>query len=169
MLNDKIELEDNEWDRFFEVLDHSNSLNTTAYNLFRALRSGHIDSLASTSSDLFNALGMEFSEYVRSTSHDFDYCDVLADKLERFFKLGLIGLKAHILLSLLKMGVNHNRWFAERKFLQLAGPNLDESIVKRILIDVEAEPFDLDYYLSAWEISIKVNRIQLHPLLAVCK
>ena len=166
LLNEKAELSDNEWDRFFEVLDRSNGVYPTPYNLFRALRGWHIDSLASTSSDLFNALGMQFSEYVRTAAHDFDYCDVLGDKLERFFKRGLIALKAHVLISLLMMGVSHNRWFVERKFLQLAGPGLDSKIAKRILLDVEAESFDLVNYLARWEISINANRMQLHPLIA---
>jgi hypothetical protein len=166
LLNEKAELSDDEWDRFFEVLDRSDGVYPTPYNLFRALRSGHIDSLASTSPDLFNALGMRFSEYVRSTSHNFDYCDVLADKLERFFKLGSISLKAHVLVTLLKMGVSHNRWFVERKFLQLADLNLDSRIAKRVLLDVEADSFNLKYYLAQWEISISSNRSQLHPFIA---
>lgn len=166
LLNEKEELSDDEWDQFFEVLDHSNGVYPTPYNLFLAIRSGHIESLALTSPDLFNALGMQFSEYVRSTAHDFDYCDVLASKLELFFKLGLIALKAHILISLLKMGVSHNRWFVEQKFLQLAGPSLDCRIAKKVLLDVDADSFNLEYYLELWEISINSNRSQLHPLIA---
>lgn len=166
LLNEKEELTDNEWDRFFEVLDSSNGVYLTPYNLFRALRKSHIESLASTSLDLFTALGMQFSEYIRSSSHDFDYCDVLADKLDRFFTLGSIVLKAHVLISLLEMGVSHNRWFVERKFLQLAGSNLDIKVAKRILLDVDADSFDLEYYLNRWEISINSSRSQLHPLIA---
>jgi serine/threonine protein kinase len=165
LLNEKEELSDVEWDQFFEVLDQSNGIYPTPYNLFRAIRSGHISSLALTSSDLFNALGMQFSEYVRSNAHDFDYCDVLASKLELFFKQGLTALNAHILISLLKMGVSHNRWFVERKFLQLAGPSLDPKIANKILLDVDADSFDLEQYLASWEISINSNRSQLHPLI----
>jgi serine/threonine protein kinase len=166
LLSEKEELSDDEWDRFFEVLDCSTGGYQTSYNLFRSIMSGHISSLASTSPDLFNALGMRFSEYVRSNSHTFDYCDVLADKLERFFNFGSISLKAHTLISLLKMGVSHNRWFVERKLLNLAGPSLDSKVANRVLLDVEADSFSLGYYLSCWEASIGANRLQLHPLIA---
>jgi len=64
------------------------------------------------------------------------------------------------------MGVSHNRWFVERKFLQLANPNLDNRIANRILLDVDADSIDLKDYLARWEISINSNRSQLYPLIA---
>ena len=163
LLSTKNELTDDEWDRFFELLElAANGL--VSYNLFRAIKNEHIELLAPKAPDLFNALGMRFSDYVRSIGHDFDYCDVLADKLERFFLHGSIALKAHTLISLLEMGVSHNRWFVERKFQRLAGPDLDIRVVQRVLLDVDADSFNLERYLGNWEVSISASRKSLHPL-----
>lgn len=164
LLNQETELTDNQWDQFFLILDKAHATDAP-YNIFRALRSGHIESLAASSSDLFNALGMEFSEYVRSSSHDFNYCDVLADKLEHFFKYAETALKAHILLTLLIMGVDHNRWFVERKFLKLASSRLEHNVAQRMLIDIKLEPINFASYIKRWEESISVSKSQLHPLI----
>lgn len=165
LLNSKDELSDDEWDRFFEVLEHANVNGKATYNLFRAIRHQHMDGLAFSSHDLMNSLGMQFSEYVRRIAHDFDYCDVLADKLEKLFTLGTIALKSHVLLSLLIMGVEHNRWFVERKFAQLAGSTLDDKVAQRFMVDVEADSIDLERYLSHLERSITTNRESLHLLI----
>lgn len=160
-------LSDDEWDRFFSVLEQASGVFPTLYNMFRALREVHIDNLAGLSPDLLNALGMRFSEYVRSNAHDFDYCDVLADKMEKFFGVGSIALKAHIIVSLLQMGVKHNRWFVERKFLKLASPTLDANVAMRLQLDINAEDIDMKTFLSLWEISISTSRALLHPVLGL--
>lgn len=164
-LTEKDELSDPEWDRFFELLVEAEPY-PDRYNLFRAVRVPHIDQLAATEPELFNALGIQFSEYVRDTSHDFNYCDVLADKLQHMYSTDLVGLKAHILLTLLIMGVDHNRWYVERKFLNLAGLTLEEQIAERFMLDVEMEGIDLENYLSRWERSIGSSRDSIHPLIA---
>jgi hypothetical protein len=110
---------------------------------------------------------MQFSEYVREIAHNFDYCDVLADKMEKLFSIGSIALKAHVLLSLLVMGTSHNRWFVERKFFGLAGDALDDKVAQRFMVDVEADGLDLEPLLSHLEWSISVNRNLLHPRIRV--
>jgi serine/threonine protein kinase len=167
LLNSKDELSDDEWDRFFELLEYADIRSTATYNLFRSIRIQHIDTLAATSHDLLNALGMQFSEYVREIAHNFDYCDVLADKMEKLFSIGSIALKAHVLLSLLVMGTSHNRWFVERKFFGLAGDALDDKVAQRFMVDVEADGLDLEPLLSHLEWSISVNRNLLHPRIRV--
>lgn len=163
LLNVKDELTDDEWDRFFEALGDVTTWRPALYSLFKAVRSEHFVVLSKKDPGLLNALGMEFSAYVRSFPHDFNYCDVLADELGILFNLGNVALKAHCLLTLLVMGVSHNRWFVERKFLHLAAPECEQRVIKRFLLDVETESIDLDELISGWERSIKASRSQLHP------
>jgi serine/threonine protein kinase len=165
-LKEKNALDDDEWDRLFALLERNSSQWQTTYNIFRAIREDHINSLRASSAELLNALGMRFSEYVRNTSHDFDYCDVLADKLENFFNVGNVSLQAHVALTLLIMGVSHNRWFVERKFLKLCSAVLDNRVASRILLDTKVEEIPLARYLSDWERSINSSRHYLHPMLA---
>jgi serine/threonine protein kinase len=163
LLNQKDLLTDDEWDRFFEALGDVSVWRPAMYGLIRAVRKEHFISLLQEDPSLFNALGMEFSTYARIHSHDFNYCDILADKLEELFKLGSITLKAHCLLTFIKLGVSHNRWFVERKFLRLAGPDCDHRVIKRFLLEIDTEDINFDKLISNWEKSIGANRHQLHP------
>lgn len=167
LLNENDQLNDHQWDRFFLVLEQAAKGFMTKYTLFRAIRIQHIESLATSSPDLLNALGMQFSEYVRENQHNFDYCDVLADKLDKFFSIGAVALKSHVLLSLLVMGTSHNRWFVERKFMRLAGEMLEDNVAQRFMLDIDADEVDLDRQLSHLEASISVSRDMLHPRLRV--
>ena len=160
LLNTSDTLTDDEWDRFFEALGDANIWKVAMYPLFRAIRREHFVTLSESDPNLFNALGMEFSIYVRNYSHDFNYCDILADKLEEVFNLGSIGLKAHCLLTFIMMGVSHNRWFVERKFIKLASKDCDPRIIKRLLLEVEAEEIDFNGLVSKLENSLGASRDQ---------
>lgn len=165
LLKDKDTLTDDEWDVFFELLNKSSEDWAILYKLFLALRTAHFAELATSEPGLLNALGMEFSGYTRRYSHNFDYCDVLADKLEAFYNLGKVALKAHCLMTLLVMGVGHNRWFVERKLLRLADHGCDTRVIDRLLLDVETENINLEMYLKRWEQSLGVSLSYLHPKL----
>jgi serine/threonine protein kinase len=158
-------LSDSEWDRSYNFLDDSVDNKSARRNVFAVLTTAHIQLLAASSPELLNAVGIEFSEYVRNEGHDFDYCDVLSDKLEALFALGSVRLRAHTLLSLLVMGVNHNRWFVERKFVRLASPSLDPAVAERLGMDVQAEGVNFRHFIERMERSINVNRTVLHPFL----
>lgn len=169
LLQTKDVLSDDEWDNFFDILSRNGELWPVRYQLFRALRTAHFIGLADQAPSLLNALGFEFSNYTRNAAHDFDYCDVLADKLEVIFNLASIALKAHCLLTFLIMGVDHNRWFVERKLLKLANHECDARVISRLLLDADAEEIDLEYYLDRWEISIQSSVSSLHPKLQILK
>ena len=127
----------------------------------------YFSSLLGSSQELLNAIASEFSLFARDTSHDFDYCDVLAGKLETIFSIGSIRLKAHCLVSLLIMGVDHNRYFVENKFVRLASSNLDENVIERIKMDAAAEAINLDRYIQRLERSLGISRSLLHPSLTL--
>lgn len=165
LLQTKDKLTDDEWDMFFELLNKSSEEWMILYKLFLALRTAHFTELASTAPGLLNALGMEFSSYTRRYSHNFNYCDVLADKLEAFFNLGKVALKAHCLITLLMMGVGHNRWFVERKLLVLANHSCDDVVIDRLLMDVETDSIDLRRFLMGWHNSLGLSLELLHPKL----
>lgn len=156
---------DNEWDRVYEFLSKSDITTQSKANIFSALTSTHFHNISNSSRELLNAIASEFSSFTRNTSHNFDYCDVLAGKLESIFEIGSIRLKAHCLISLLIMGVDHNRYFVENKFVRLASGNLDENVIERIKMDVAAEAINLERYIQRLERSLSINRSVLHPSL----
>lgn len=158
-------LTDNDWDRVYNFLNKPETVRQSKQNIFSVLTSAHFQQLAASSIELLNALATEFSLYTRNDAHNFDYCDVLADKLEAIYQCGSIRVKAHCLLTLLIMGVDHNRYFVENKFIRLASPKIDNNIAERIQMDIEAEEINFAGYISRLERSVGTSRALLHPLL----
>ena len=158
-------LTDGDWDRVYNFLSRPDTGDRSKQNLFSALTSTHFRELSESSAELLNALATEFSSYVRSNSHNFDYCDVLADKLEAIYQCGSIGIKAHCLITLLVMGVDHNRYFVENKFVRLASVTIDNNIAERVKMDIEAEEIDFAGYITRLESSVGASRSSLHPIL----
>lgn len=165
ILQDGRALTDNEWDRVYNFINRPETVAQSKKNIFSVLSSDHFRELSNSSAELLNALATEFSNYARNEGHDFDYCDVIADKLEAIFLCGSIGIQAHCLISLLVLGVDHNRWFVENKFLRLASPQMNSNIAERVELDIEAEEFDFKTYIKRMEKSIGNRTHLLHPLL----
>lgn len=158
-------LTDNDWDRVYSFLSRPETVEQSKQNIFSVLTSAHFQQLATSSMELLNAVATEFSLYARNKSHNFDYCDVLADKLETIYQCGSVRLKSHCLLTLLVMGVDHNRFFVENKFIRLASPKIENNIVERIQMDIAAEEIGFATYISRLERSVGRSRDLLHPLL----
>ncbi|QNK72196.1 serine/threonine protein kinase [Variovorax sp. PAMC28562] len=158
-------LTDNEWDRVYAYAEDSNRTAVNLRNIFTAFSAARIVELADSSSELLNAIGSEFSSFVRDQSHDFDYCDVLADRIEVLFNRAGVALQAHCLITLAELGVSHNRWFVERKFAKLASPNLPANVAERMLMDAEAEKIDLQALVRQIIDGINIKSHDLHSLL----
>ena len=152
------------WDRVFDFLDTDTAAGHPTYNVFRTLRLEHIEQLAADDPDLLASLGKMFADHCRTRSFDFDYCDILAAKAGLFFSLGEIGLKADMAVAMLRLGIDHNRWFVERKFMQMAGP-ISEELADRILVELKVLGIDFAYEFGRLERSISVGKDALHPVL----
>ncbi len=96
---------------------------------------------------------------------NFDYCDVLAGKAQVFYDLGETGLKADMAVAMLILGLDHNRWFVERKFLQMASPATPEAVVQRMIVEMSVQAIDFDYQFRRMGNSISIDKEVLHPLL----
>jgi serine/threonine protein kinase len=166
LLQDNTTLSDEQWDQLFDVLTHARDEPDVQSLFYRYVRAGHLRALAASSPVLLSALSTQMSDYARSTAHDFDYCDVLADKLTVAFELGNAALRAHCLITLLAMGVSHNRWFVERRFIELAAPSLSDAVAQRVAMDVAADGLPWSGWLAALKLSLRLEQLPLHPMLA---
>jgi eukaryotic-like serine/threonine-protein kinase len=155
-----------QWDRIFGFLDDNEENTKAAANVFRALRRDHIDQLAQEDPDLLGALGHQFADHCRNNPFDFDYCDVLAAKAQRFYDGGDVQLKAVIAVAMLMLGTSHNRWFVERKFMQMAGTTIPDELAARILVEMEVLKIDLREQFAHLALSIAADKAALHPMLA---
>jgi len=137
-----------EWDVVFDFLDETPDTGIPTKNVFRALKREHIEQLHTDDPDLMDALGKMFANHCRTRSFDFDYTDILAAKAQLFYDYGEFGLKADIAIGLLVMGTNHNRWFVERKFLSMAGPEAHEALIKRMIVEMSVLNVDVNLELK---------------------
>jgi len=154
-----------EWDEIFDFLDVTPDTGMPTHNVFQSLRLEHINHLGAEDPDLMSALGKMFADHCRKRSFNFDYCDVLAGKAQAFYDLGETGLKADMAVAMLILGLDHNRWFVERKFLQMASPAAPEPVVQRMIVEMSVQAIDFDYQFRRMGNSISVDKEVLHPLL----
>lgn len=167
LLNSEDKLTDKQWDNVFLLLDDTDPNSQTYALLLRAFTKNHLLDLRSDSPDLLYAFAGTYIDYVNEgRGHfDFDYCDVIADKLTWLFEIGDISIRAQALLAMLGLGTSHNRWFVERRFMNLAGPSLDTPTAERVIMEVEVRGLNLIPDIQHLESSINISRSQLSPFL----
>ena len=158
-------LSEEQWDDIFLLLEDDNESLSNCRNIFVNVNDEHIKQLESESPELFNALGHYLASFIYNNSFDFDYCDIIASKAEQFYVGGDLAIKAKIALSLLELGVSHNRWYVERKFLRLAGKDISDNLANRIIAEIEVDEIDFENQMQRLESSIRATRKSLHPKL----
>lgn len=156
---------EDQWDEIFDFLDTTPEDGRPARNVFQALRRDHIEQLGSDDPDLMAALGKMFANHCRERSFDFDYCDVLAAKAQLFYDLGDTGLKADTAVAMLMLGVNHNRWFVMRKFMQMSGPSITEAVAQRIVVELSVRGINFPSKFTGLTGAISASPDMLHPAL----
>lgn len=158
-------LDETQWDQVFLALEDAEPIGRSMAALLLAFTRDHLIQLQTDAPDLLEAFASYYTEYADrgKGGFDFSYCDVIADKLGWLFELGDIGTKAKTIISLLILGASHNRWSVENKFMQLAGPTLDNSVAERIVTEVNVRGLLLTKYINHVETSIGTNRANLHP------
>jgi hypothetical protein len=82
------------------------------------------------------------------------------------YEEGDLTVKAKIALSLLELGVSHNRWYVQRKFMKLAGSSITEHLANRILVEIEVNEINFEHKILHIENSIDTTRQHLHPILS---
>lgn len=166
LLQEKDELTEQEWDRVFQQIDENEEKKASNHALFSALTTAQLEQLAAEAPDLLASLGRDYAKYAQDGSFPFDYCDVIATRAEVFYNRGELDLKAAIAIAMLELGTSHNRWFVERKFVQMAGPSISDELAARIATEIDVQKYHFSYAIARLERSISVSRSALHPLLS---
>ncbi|RVH00097.1 serine/threonine protein kinase [Sinorhizobium meliloti] len=152
------------WERLADFVESSNNSGDLLAILGR-LQVDRIEHLCSNAPAAASRIGLVFADWIRRTAFNFDYCDALANRLDAFFQLHDFETKVECLLALLALGTSHNRWYVERKFMQLCGSEMDDNLAKRVAIHFRIAETDVCRMVDHLESSIKVSRSELHPAL----
>ena len=158
--DDPIEVEI--WSNIVSYIE-DNSLTDDTTLLLNSINIDKINEIVRSNIALANRLAIAYSEWVKNRSFVFTQCDGIANRLEQFMILDDLNVKVEILLALLFMGTAHNRWYVERKFYQLVGTDMDESLAKRFALELRVIGEDSCSKIDHLEQSISVSRGRFHP------
>lgn len=152
------------WERLAEYLDHETD-NANRAAICRQLDNDRINTLCDAAPAAASRIGIHFARWVRETSFPFEYCDALANRLEEFFHRIDFEAKVEGLMAMLELGTSHNRWFVERKFADLCGPDMDANLAKRMAVQFRIGDMDVCRNIAHLEASVSISRELLHPIL----
>ena len=165
LISNEDQLDDDQWDRVFNLIDENEDHGQSNYNIMRAISGDQIEGLYKLAPDMFHGLGELYAKFATSQAFLFEYCDVISDKAEIFYNCGDLQLKAKIALSVLELGTSHNRWRVEHQFMRMVGPDIDDALADRIKVEIQVQGVNFLQQMEHVEGSISANRDQLHPKL----
>ena len=152
------------WDSLADFLDFEAVQTDRAAICFK-LDQNRIAELCGLESASANRIAISFAKWVQGASFNFEYCDGLANRLEGFFGLPDFEAKVECLMAMLEMGTSHNRWYVERKFARLCGPDMEVNLAKRLGVEFRIRESDVCRSVEYLERSIDFNRDEFHPAL----
>jgi hypothetical protein len=161
------------WNNLADFLEHSATA-AEKNAIFGLMASDRIAALCQASPFAANQIGSVFARWVGSGTFNFESCDAMANRLEQFYQQTNFETRVDCLMAFLQMGTSHNRWYVERMFFALCGPDLDGNLAKRFAVQLRVMDNAVCRMISHLEFSIKVSRHQLHPAIAatladICK
>ena len=165
LISNEDQLDDDQWDRVFNVIDENDDRGESNDNIMRTISGDQIEALYELAPDMFHGLGELYAKFATSRSFQFEYCDIISDKAEIFYNYGDLQLKAKITLAMLELGTSHNRWRVEHQFMKMAGPDVDDALADRIKVEIQVQGVDFLRHMEHVEESIGASRDELHPKL----
>lgn len=139
--------------------------NPDAISVLRKLSIPHLDSLIEKYPKQGAKLGMLYARWIREQSFDFEECDGLSIRLQKFIDGCDIDVQCEALMAMLFLGTGHNRYYVERKFVQNVGKHLDDNLAKRLAIEIRVDERSSCKAIRHLQGSIGYNLSNLHPIL----
>ncbi|MBY3038634.1 serine/threonine protein kinase [Rhizobium laguerreae] len=153
------------WNRLAAYLDEKAARADIAAICGR-LTADRIETVCRDAPDSAKRIGLVFAEWVSGTAFNFDLSDAIANRVDVFFQNCDFETKVECLMALLELGTSHNRWYVERRFVSLCGPDMDENLAKRLVVKFHIEGKSaVCRKISHLEGSIDFERTNLHPRL----
>lgn len=142
-----------EFARFLARLDDA----TDKWNVLVNLDEEAIERFYEMDIGYADAIAIEYCEWISATGFNFDFCDVLVQRLVKIFDLGSMDAKAKAVMAIAEMGWSHHRFYVMRQLVQICGPEMDLSIAKRIAFEIQAEGAQTSFAESAADLSMKTD------------
>lgn len=173
LTNIEADIPEEDWKSIIDFVEDEYD-NPDAIAVLRKLSIQHIDNLILKYSRLSSKLGMLYARWIRENSFNFEECDGLSIRLQKFIDGCDIDVQCEALMAMLHMGTGHNRYYVEKKFVQNVGKSLDENLARRLAIEIRVDENESCKAIKHLQHSINYNVSNLHPILfnifnEVCK
>jgi len=134
------------------------------FEVLRAVDEEMIARFCSLDFALLKALSAIYFEWVEGFGFDWNFCDVVVRRVEKFYEIGDLEIKSHAAMAAAELGRSHNRYFVMGRVLGMCGGSIDDSLARRIAIEILAGDAAENFRACAEVISRQVH--EYHPRIA---
>ena len=107
--------------------------------LLRSMNAQLITRLNGLDDVLFSRSMDLLCEWAESTGFQWDYCDVVGDRLLEAYRVSPVCIRCRIVLAGLELAVSHNRWQVMNQVGAMLGQAADNGLVDRMLIELDLD------------------------------
>ena len=157
-------LSEDDWNKIVNFIEDEYD-SEDAIAVLRKLTINHIDQVLIKYPIIGSKLGMMYAKWIRDHSFNFDECDGLSIRLDKFIMSCGIDVQSECLMALLYLGTSHNRWYVEQKFVAHVDKNLDDNLAKRLSVEMRVDENQACSAIRHLEHSINYDLGKLHPIL----
>lgn len=151
------------WRRLLQTLDGADPSQRDL--LLRSINSDLILAVSSIDEVLLSRLMGHVCAWASSRSFDWNYCDVIGDRLLDAYRAAPVRLRVEIVLAALELAVSHNRWHVMHQVGGMLGTAADNGLVDRLIIEMGLDA-DIQYKLRRIETIIHWHRSHWHERIA---
>lgn len=107
--------------------------------MLRAIKVEAIEAVSSVDEILFSRLVDLLCKWASGRRFEWDYCDVIGDRLLAAYRISNTRLKCALVLATLELGVWHNRWHVMGHAGSMLGVSADDGLIDRFLIEMQLD------------------------------
>jgi hypothetical protein len=108
-------------------------------------------------------IAKSYFTFVRGNGFTFSFCDTLAGRVEAFMEIPEVDVLAEGILALLYLGTSHNRWYVEHKAVKYLKGEIEDRLLRRMLMEIRVEESKFCNAIKHLCYSINYNIEHLHP------
>jgi hypothetical protein len=150
------------------LINHAENLPFEERNaLLRSINAELLINLNGTDEVLFSRLMNLICEWAGSTAFQWEYCDVIGDRLVEAYRISPVRIRCQIALAALELAVSHNRWHVMNQVGAMLGQTADNGLIDRTLIEVGLDS-EIEPKLRRIEHIVSWSRDRWHPKIAEC-
>jgi len=148
------------------LISHAENLPVAERNtLLGSINAEYLVHLNRADDVLFGRLMNLICEWAGSTGFQWEYCDVIGDRLVEAYRISPVRVRCQIVLAALELAVSHNRWHVMNQVGAMLGQTADNGLVDRTLIELGLDS-DIEPKLRRVEHIVHWSRDRWHPKIA---